>query len=133
MTPRKTTCTVTGLTDTLPNLPLILDQITADAEDAVASIPHLHASDPKNPPLTADRDVLMQFLPHIKRASRRFQFQWYDVGQLLAHLRNRQLTKSNTDQMRRIRGILDILSQEVAMPAESRKMPALNRSDRVAF
>ena len=45
----------------------------------------------------------------------------------------RQLAKSNADQVRRIRGILDGLSLEVATPAEARAMLALKGGDRVAF
>jgi len=45
----------------------------------------------------------------------------------------RQLAKSNADQVRRIRGILDGLSLEVATPAEARDMLALKGGDRVAF
>ena len=45
----------------------------------------------------------------------------------------RQLAKSNADQVRRIRGILDGLSLEVATPAEAREMLALKGGDRVAF
>ena len=44
-----------------------------------------------------------------------------------------QLAKSNADQVRRIRGILDGLSLEVATPAEAREMLALKGGDRVAF
>ncbi|MBZ9722747.1 3-keto-5-aminohexanoate cleavage protein [Mesorhizobium sp. CO1-1-11] len=45
----------------------------------------------------------------------------------------RQLAKSNADQVRRIRGILDGLSLEVATPADARDMLALKGGDRVAF
>jgi len=45
----------------------------------------------------------------------------------------RQLAKSNADQVRRIRGILDGLSLEVATPTEAREMLALKGGDRVAF
>ncbi|QKC90850.1 3-keto-5-aminohexanoate cleavage protein [Mesorhizobium sp. NZP2234] len=45
----------------------------------------------------------------------------------------RQLAKSNADQVRRIRGILDGLSLEVATSAEARDMLALKGGDRVAF
>jgi uncharacterized protein (DUF849 family) len=45
----------------------------------------------------------------------------------------RQLAKSNADQVRRIRGILDGLSLEVATPTEARDMLALKGGDRVAF
>ena len=45
----------------------------------------------------------------------------------------RQLAKSNADQVRRIRGILDGLSLGVATPAEAREMLALKGGDRVAF
>ena len=44
-----------------------------------------------------------------------------------------ELAKSNADQVRRIRGILDGLSLEVATPAEARQMLALKGGDRVAF
>ena len=44
-----------------------------------------------------------------------------------------QLAKSNADQVRRIRAILDGLSLEVATPAEAREMLALKGGDRVAF
>lgn len=43
------------------------------------------------------------------------------------------LAKSNADQVRRIRGILEGLSLEVATPAEARQMLALKGGDRVAF
>ena len=45
----------------------------------------------------------------------------------------RALAKSNADQVRRIRKILDGLSLEVATPAEAREMLALKGGDRVAF
>jgi len=45
----------------------------------------------------------------------------------------RGLAKSNADQVRRIRGILEGLSLEVATPAEARDMLALKGGDRVAF
>jgi uncharacterized protein (DUF849 family) len=45
----------------------------------------------------------------------------------------RQLAKSNADQVRRIRAILEGLSLEVATPAEARVMLALKGGDRVAF
>ena len=45
----------------------------------------------------------------------------------------RQLAKSNADQVRRIRTVLDALSLEVATPAEAREMLALKGGDRVAF
>ncbi|RAZ89792.1 3-keto-5-aminohexanoate cleavage protein [Mesorhizobium hawassense] len=45
----------------------------------------------------------------------------------------RQLAKSNADQVRRIRGILDGLSLEVATPAEAREMLTLKGGDRVGF
>ena len=45
----------------------------------------------------------------------------------------RQLAKSNADQVRRIRAILDGLSLDVATPAEAREMLALKGGDRVAF
>lgn len=45
----------------------------------------------------------------------------------------RALAKSNADQVRRIRGILEGLSLEVATPAEARQMLALKGGDRVAF
>ena len=45
----------------------------------------------------------------------------------------RQLAKSNADQVRRIRSVLDGLSLEVATPAEAREMLALKGGDRVAF
>ncbi|MIL09778.1 3-keto-5-aminohexanoate cleavage protein [Salmonella enterica subsp. enterica] len=44
-----------------------------------------------------------------------------------------QLARSNADQVRRIRGILDGLSLEVATPAEARQMLNLKGGDRVAF
>ncbi|MEQ1952003.1 3-keto-5-aminohexanoate cleavage protein [Mesorhizobium sp. CN2-181] len=43
------------------------------------------------------------------------------------------LARSNADQVRRIRGILEALSLDVATPAEARKMLALKGGDRVAF
>ncbi|WP_054314057.1 3-keto-5-aminohexanoate cleavage protein [Mesorhizobium sp. 1M-11] len=45
----------------------------------------------------------------------------------------RALAKSNADQVKRIRGILEGLSLEVATPAEARQMLALKGGDRVAF
>ena len=45
----------------------------------------------------------------------------------------RALAASNADQVKRIRGILDGLSLEVATPAEAREMLALKGGDRVAF
>lgn len=45
----------------------------------------------------------------------------------------RTLATSNVDQVRRIRGILDGLSLEVATPAETRQMLGLKGGDRVAF
>lgn len=44
-----------------------------------------------------------------------------------------QLARSNADQVRRIRGILEGLSLEVATPAEARQMLGLKGGDRVAF
>jgi uncharacterized protein (DUF849 family) len=43
------------------------------------------------------------------------------------------LARSNADQVRRIRGILEALSLEVATPAEARELLALKGCDRVAF
>jgi uncharacterized protein (DUF849 family) len=43
------------------------------------------------------------------------------------------LARSNADQVRRIRGILEALSLEVATPAEARELLALKGGDRVAF
>ncbi|RWK43997.1 3-keto-5-aminohexanoate cleavage protein [Mesorhizobium sp.] len=45
----------------------------------------------------------------------------------------RQLAKSNADQVRRIRSVLDGLSLDVATPTEAREMLALKGGDRVAF
>jgi uncharacterized protein (DUF849 family) len=45
----------------------------------------------------------------------------------------RGLAKSNADQVRRIRRILEELSLEVATPAEARELLALKGGDRVAF
>jgi uncharacterized protein (DUF849 family) len=44
-----------------------------------------------------------------------------------------ELAKSNADQVRKIRGILEALSLEVATPTEARAMLALKGGDRVAF
>jgi uncharacterized protein (DUF849 family) len=44
-----------------------------------------------------------------------------------------QLAKSNADQVRRIRSILENLSLEIASPKEAREMLALKGGDRVAF
>lgn len=44
-----------------------------------------------------------------------------------------ELAKSNADQVRRIRTILEALSLEIATPAEAREMLALKGADRVAF
>jgi uncharacterized protein (DUF849 family) len=45
----------------------------------------------------------------------------------------RQLAKSNADQVRRIRTILEALSLEIATPGEAREMLALKGGDKVAF
>jgi uncharacterized protein (DUF849 family) len=45
----------------------------------------------------------------------------------------RDLARSNADQVRRIRTILEALSLEIATPAEAREMLALKGGDRVAF
>ncbi len=45
----------------------------------------------------------------------------------------RALAKSNADQVRRVRGILESLSLEIASPAEARAMLALKGGDQVAF
>ena len=45
----------------------------------------------------------------------------------------KQLAKSNADQVRRIGTVLDVLSLDVATPAEAREMLALKGGDRVAF
>ena len=45
----------------------------------------------------------------------------------------RGLAKSNADQVKRIRGIVEGLSLEIATPAEARDMLALKGGDRVAF
>ena len=45
----------------------------------------------------------------------------------------RELARSNADQVRRIRAVLDALSLEVATPEEARRMLALKGGDRVAF
>jgi uncharacterized protein (DUF849 family) len=44
-----------------------------------------------------------------------------------------QLAKSNADQVRRIRSILENLSLELASPDEARSMLQLKGGDRVAF
>jgi uncharacterized protein (DUF849 family) len=44
-----------------------------------------------------------------------------------------QLAKSNADQVRRIRTVLEALSLDVASPKEAREMLALKGGDRVAF
>jgi uncharacterized protein (DUF849 family) len=44
-----------------------------------------------------------------------------------------QLARSNADQVRRIRKVLEALSLEVATPAEARDMLGLKGGDRVAF
>jgi uncharacterized protein (DUF849 family) len=44
-----------------------------------------------------------------------------------------ELAKSNADQVRRIRAILENLSLDIATPAEARQMLALKGGDRVAF
>lgn len=44
-----------------------------------------------------------------------------------------QLARSNADQVKRIRGILEGLSLDVATPAEARRMLGLKGGDRVAF
>ncbi len=44
-----------------------------------------------------------------------------------------ELAKSNADQVRKIRGILDNLSLEVATPDEAREMLKLKGADQVAF
>ncbi|APH71622.1 BKACE family enzyme [Aquibium oceanicum] len=45
----------------------------------------------------------------------------------------RELARSNADQVRRIRTVIDALSLEVATPAEAREMLQLKGGDRVAF
>jgi uncharacterized protein (DUF849 family) len=45
----------------------------------------------------------------------------------------RQLARSNADQVRRIRTILEALSLEIATPGEAREMLALKGGDKVAF
>jgi len=45
----------------------------------------------------------------------------------------RQLARSNADQVRRIRTILEALSLEIATPDEARAMLALKGGDKVAF
>jgi uncharacterized protein (DUF849 family) len=44
-----------------------------------------------------------------------------------------ELAKSNADQVRKVRTILETLSLDVASPAEARQMLALKGGDRVAF
>ena len=44
-----------------------------------------------------------------------------------------KLARSNADQVRHIRGILEALSLEIAKPADVREMLALKGSDNVAF
>ena len=44
-----------------------------------------------------------------------------------------QLAKSNAEQVRKIRAILENLSLEIATPAEARQMLALKGGDQVAF
>jgi uncharacterized protein (DUF849 family) len=44
-----------------------------------------------------------------------------------------QLAKSNADQVRRIRSILENLSLEIATPAEARAALALKGGDQVGF
>jgi uncharacterized protein (DUF849 family) len=44
-----------------------------------------------------------------------------------------QLAKSNADQVRRIRAILENLSFEIASPQDAREMLHLKGGDRVAF
>jgi uncharacterized protein (DUF849 family) len=44
-----------------------------------------------------------------------------------------ELARSNADQVRRIRTILEALSLEVATPAEARAALALKGGDKVAF
>src|SRR5205807_241745 len=65
----------------------------------------------------------------------KFEFECYDVGHLytLAHFLDRRLVKSNAEQVRRIRGILENLSLEVANATEARDILNLKGGDRVAF
>jgi len=44
-----------------------------------------------------------------------------------------ELARNNAEQVKKIRGILEALSLEIATPAEARKMLALKGADRVAF
>src|SRR6185369_14922991 len=44
-----------------------------------------------------------------------------------------QLAKSNAEQVRKIRGILEELSLQIATPAEAREMLKLKGGDRVGF
>jgi uncharacterized protein (DUF849 family) len=66
------TCAVTGSIHTptmSPHLPVTPAEITAQAVEAAkagAAILHLHARDPETGRPTADPDVFMQFLPHIR-------------------------------------------------------------------
>jgi uncharacterized protein (DUF849 family) len=66
------TCAVTGSIHTptmSPYLPITPEEITRqsiDAAEAGAAILHLHARNPETGQPTANPDVFMQFLPHIK-------------------------------------------------------------------
>jgi uncharacterized protein (DUF849 family) len=44
-----------------------------------------------------------------------------------------QLSKTNADQVRRIRSVLEALSLDIATPDEAREMLALKGGDNVAF
>ncbi|HEX5691642.1 MAG TPA: 3-keto-5-aminohexanoate cleavage protein, partial [Roseiflexaceae bacterium] len=74
----------------------------------------------------------------------RFQFGVVTVGAVMgSHVRvglednlylgKGELAKSNADQVRKIRGILESLSLEIATPAEAREMLKLKGKDNVGY
>jgi uncharacterized protein (DUF849 family) len=49
------------------------------------------------------------------------------------YLNKGELAKSNADQVRKIRHLIEELSLEIATPSDVRRMLALKGADRVAF
>ncbi|NND49166.1 MAG: 3-keto-5-aminohexanoate cleavage protein [Rhizobiales bacterium] len=68
-------CAITGgihtptMSEALPVTPAEIARASIDAAEAGASIIHLHARDPETGKPTADPNVFMQFLPHIKQST----------------------------------------------------------------
>ena len=68
-------CAITGgihtptMSPALPVTPAEIARASIDAAEAGASVIHLHARDPETGRPTADPNVFMQFLPHIKQST----------------------------------------------------------------